>query len=440
MSLQDRQLGIGRLRLGAAIVSALAVLLMGALAAPASAYYAYVANGESASVSVIETKSGQAVGPPIQVGAYPSDIAITPDGRRAFVTVASGGVWAIDTATDQVARPAIPITGAPIQIAITPDGGTAYVANAFSANVSVLDLQLSQVLVDSPISVESEPEGIVISPDGKTAYILRGTAGRTGLTVFDIWTNRVVASIPLGIEPTDLAIAPDGRTVYVTEASLESSSNGVLRIDTETNEVVGRIPMAEPPSSGGPRAIAISPGGRWAYVLGPDSSVQVIDTDANEVVGSPIPVEAGVTDIAIAPDGQTAYLTNYFSNSVSVVDTRTNRVVGDQIPVGTAPSAIAIAEDLPSVRVGCPESGPDSCRLSIQAMTRRRKGRAQSTVTNAKLRSKRPRLVPLKPRRRFAGRIARAGRLLVKETVEIHGVRQTTYRRLKVFRSSHRKG
>jgi YVTN family beta-propeller protein len=187
------------------------------------------------------------------------------------------------------------------------------------------------------------------------------------------------------MNPVDFAITPDGKTLYVTGTTTDLSSSGVWRIDTETDKVVGPvIPVAYP------GRIAITPGGRLAYVTTPVSGVSVIDIRANEVTSSPI-------------------------------------------PVGTAPFSIAVAEDLPSVRIRCPKGESGGCGLSLQALTRRVRGRAQSTVTNAKLRSKRPRLVPLKPRHRFARRIARARTVLVKETFAVHGKRRIVYRRLKLI-------
>src|SRR6201999_3967046 len=78
----------------------------------------------------------------IEVELLPQDVAITPDGTRAYVTNLFGGISVIDTATNRV----IPVPGGnaieagltPMGIAITPDGKRAYVANLFGG-VSVID-------------------------------------------------------------------------------------------------------------------------------------------------------------------------------------------------------------------------------------------------------------------------------------------------------------
>jgi YVTN family beta-propeller protein len=405
-----------------ALLAVLAGLFLIAFASQADAYRAYVVNTESANVSVIDTETNKAVGL-IQVGQYPRGIAVAPDGRRVYVAAGVHGIWVID-AEANVARGPIELGEMPHYIAITPDGGTAYVTDVFSSDVSSVDLQLGSE-AEAPISLESEPGELAISPDGKTAYVVRPTAGKTGVTVVDIWRHRVLASIPLPMNPADIAIAPDGKTAYVTGRTSDLRLEGIWMIDTESNSVAQSV---IPVPAG---RIAIAPGGHFAYVTSPSQGVFVVDLNTNQVSGL-IPVP-DPTDVAITPDGHFAYVTSYFTNSAWAIDTRTNEVTGGPIPVGTAPFSIAIAEDLPSVRIRCPEGESGGCRLSLQALTRRVRGRAQSTVTNAKLRSKRPRLVPLKPRHRFARRIARARTVLVKETFAAHGKRRVVYRRLKLI-------
>ncbi|AKJ10800.1 hypothetical protein ABB07_12480, partial [Streptomyces incarnatus] len=47
---------------------------------------AYVTNYGDNSVSMIDTATNSIVGSPIPVGANPFDVAITPDGKHAYVT------------------------------------------------------------------------------------------------------------------------------------------------------------------------------------------------------------------------------------------------------------------------------------------------------------------------------------------------------------------
>ena len=76
-------------------------------------------------VSVIDTLTN-AVVDTITVGESPWGIAITPDGKRAYVANQSGTISVIDTSTNTVIDTIIDTDG-PFGVAITPDGTRAYV-------------------------------------------------------------------------------------------------------------------------------------------------------------------------------------------------------------------------------------------------------------------------------------------------------------------------
>jgi YVTN family beta-propeller protein len=114
-------------------------------------------------------------------------------------------------------------------------------------------------------------------------------------------------------------------------------------IATATNTVVATIPVGRDD----PNGIAVTPDGAHAYVTNViDSTVSVIATASNTVVGSPIPVgaltpsEAPAGTLAITPDGTAVYVPDDASNTVSVIATATNAVVAT-IPVGNLPLAVA---------------------------------------------------------------------------------------------------
>ena len=190
------------------------------------------------------------------------------------------------------------------------------------------------------------------------AYVVNNATDN--VSVINTQTNEVVGSpIGVGDNPNAIAIAPDGETAYVINEgyspSVEPPEPGsVSVIDTQTNEVVGSpITVGDRPC-----AIAIAPSGETAYVANKRSNtVSVIDTQTNEVVGSPIAVGADPSAIAITPNGKTAYVTNEGAESVSVIDTETNEVVGSPIQVRSTPDAIAITPNGRTAYVANSESG-----------------------------------------------------------------------------------
>ena len=92
-------------------------------------------------------------------------MAITADGKRAYVTdfLDGGGdtVSVITTATGAVSAP-ITVGKAPAGVAITPDGKHAYVANGGDGTVSVITTATGAV--SAPITVGKAPAGVAICP------------------------------------------------------------------------------------------------------------------------------------------------------------------------------------------------------------------------------------------------------------------------------------
>jgi YVTN family beta-propeller protein len=321
------------------LLLALSALALGLMAAPAlAAPKAYVLNYGTNAVGVIDTQTNQFVGPEIPVGSSPYSIAVTPDGKTAYVANDSGeSLNVIDLQTGQ-AGPALELGANLYVIAISPDGKTAYITTS-SGKVLVLDTQTNQVVGSIPIEGEaSSLWGVAFSPDGKTAYV--ANEENNTVAIIDTATRQVVgAPIPVGETPINIAITPDGNLAYVTN----EESNSVSVIDTTTRQVIGTIPVGE-----APWGISITPDGKKAYVANETGkSVSVIDTQTNQVVGSPIPVGEQPYETAITPDGKTLYVTNYggASENVSVIDTQTDTVKTTIPDTGGAPWQVVVAPD-----------------------------------------------------------------------------------------------
>ena len=97
----------------------------------------------------------------IRAGAVPYAVAVTPDGKTAYVTNYSDGtVIPISTATNTA--PPIRTGQGPSYIAITPYGKTAYVSNQGSGTVTPIDTATNTP--GTPIPVRPSPGPIAIAP------------------------------------------------------------------------------------------------------------------------------------------------------------------------------------------------------------------------------------------------------------------------------------
>ncbi|MGH6848500.1 MAG: YncE family protein, partial [Methylocella sp.] len=280
----------------------------------------------------------------VAVGVEPSDVAVTPDGKHAYVANPGdilGTVSVIDTASNTVVATVPMVVSI---IAITPDGKHAYVGNGFDSTVLVIDTGTNTV-VGSPIFTGdcvrgdegSCPDGIAITPDGKHAYVTNGFFS-TDVVVIDTATNMVVGPpIRVGLGPPAVAINPDGKHAYVTNPF----DDNVSVIDTAINKVVATVAVGVEPSF-----VAVTPDGKHAYVANDGNdpgTVSVIATASNTVVAT---VTSGNGALSIAPDGKHVYAAA--GSGVFVIATASNTVVAT-IPVPAGAVAAAIVPPPPGV-------------------------------------------------------------------------------------------
>jgi YVTN family beta-propeller protein len=222
----------------------------------------------------------------------------------AYVATTDGNVIPVDMTAGRAERP-IPADPKPGAIAITPDGRTAYVADAFTATVTPVDLATG--VTGAPISVADDGavSSIAISPSGATAYVsVVPEAQASGLVVpIALATGTVEPAIPVGPVPVAIAITPDGSTAYV----VNSGDGTVTPIDLTTEAAYPPLQVG-----GNPVAIGITPDGDTAYVMdGVDAGavipIALSPTGGRDVVGGAIATVSGVAQaIAISPDGRTA--------------------------------------------------------------------------------------------------------------------------------------
>jgi DNA-binding beta-propeller fold protein YncE len=148
---------------------------------------ALVTNTNSASVSVLVKTDGiwSAPKPPLRIrGLEPVAVAITPDGKNALVVnhclnvgCDSGcvnvlgyfnGTWSlVDTLTTNIGT-------YPVDIAITPDGQSALVASVLPAGVSVLVNRFGEWSAPNPpirSHIDEYPSAIAITPNGRMALV-----------------------------------------------------------------------------------------------------------------------------------------------------------------------------------------------------------------------------------------------------------------------------
>jgi YVTN family beta-propeller protein len=292
--------GIEGLLRRAGLLAAVAVTLAWvAIAAPAGASAApllWAVNSGKESVSTLEGVAGREVGLPIAVGKDPDSIAITPNGRRA---------WVVNDQSDSVT---VIETGTRIPIATIP--------------------------------LPANGERVAISPDGKTAYVT--VEGGSEVFEFSTESNEEVGTITTGSDTFAFAVSPSGEFAYVSVAE------DVQEINLRSGAKVG-LPLEVGAFS---RAISYSPDGSTVYVgAGPE-----LDVIKSGAVVKEIPLPSEARGIAVSPDGSRIYVTNKTTNNVTVIEAATNETVGAPIPVSGSPEEIAVTANGHTAYVGTGEA------------------------------------------------------------------------------------
>jgi YVTN family beta-propeller protein len=156
----------------------------------------------------------------------------------------------------------------------------AYVANRFDNTVSVIDTATKMVVATIPVG--NNPSGIAVSPDGKRVYV--ANSGSNNVSMIDT-TSCAVATVPVGNSSLAIAVTPDGTRAYVANSTMNIlRGNGIVSvIDTAGNTVMATIAGVGPLGRGGyATAVAVAPNGQYAYVTtaGNDvaSTVSVVDS------------------------------------------------------------------------------------------------------------------------------------------------------------------
>jgi YVTN family beta-propeller protein len=306
---------------------------------------AYVVNSGDGTVTPIDLATG-VTETPIPVGADPTSIAITPDGRTAYVTnygsscPGSCTVTPIDLSTDTAEQP-ITVDNGANSVAVTPDGAMAFDVDAASSTGNIYPIDVATNTAGTAIATNANPYAVAISPNGSTAYVSNPPVTSiepSEVLPVNVTNDSVGSPITVGGTNSDasgLAITPDGTTLYVADSGSES----IVPVDLSTQTAGSPISVGTDPV-----AVAVTPSGTTAFaVVAGSNSVVPIDT-ASETAGTPIQVGDSPSAAAVNPDGSTLYVTNSADDTVTPIDISTDEA-GTPIDVGADPTAIAISPD-----------------------------------------------------------------------------------------------
>ena len=225
----------------------------------------YVSGDGSSSVDVIDTSTDKVV-KTIEVGKTPNGVALTPDGRLLLVTVyGEDRIAFIDTSTKSVVGTvAVP---KPHTVAISPDGKFAYVTVQEPGHFGLARIDLAKRSVVRTLPLDKTPRDGEFGSDGKAFYFT--LAGVSSVQVLDPASDKIMAQIPTGVSPHFVG-HPRGMALGMT---VVQGPGELLLFDPMTNKPVRSIAVGKQP-----HWATASADGKTAYVTNEGSNdVTIVD-------------------------------------------------------------------------------------------------------------------------------------------------------------------
>jgi YVTN family beta-propeller protein len=315
---------------------------------------AYVVNGESSTISVINlatnsvTETIELMGTDNKMVMWPHHLSLYSifDMHRLVIGVPgmdlseghSGGmgnmkgqVLVLDGVKGKVLT-SIELPVSNHNAVYSPNGKEIWTSQ-MEMNGKVLVYDAQTYALKNTIAVGMEPAEVTFSADGLKAYVANG--GDNTVTVIDPVTKAIFTTIAVGADPVGAWIGQDGR-MYVDNEEGKSISV----VDVHTNTVVQTIGLGFMPGS-----VAHNAAKKELWVTDPENGkvhYWIWDGTANTWThGNAFNTGAGAHAVAFTSDGNIAYVTNQSAASVSVMDVSNHTKIKD-IAVGKKPNGIAI--------------------------------------------------------------------------------------------------
>ncbi|WP_126452720.1 YncE family protein [Sulfuriflexus mobilis] len=165
----------------------------------------------------------------IAVSGWTHHQAITPDGRYVISThPIRGNISVVDMQTSQVVK-TIKTGPAPNYTLVTRDGKKAFVSNSGNGTISEIDISSWKVM--RTLKSGPSPEHLTFSADEKTIYVTNPRAG--SVSAISVDSGDITKSYTIGKNVHGLDISDDGKKLFVTS----TKEDKLVAIDLSSGEL-----------------------------------------------------------------------------------------------------------------------------------------------------------------------------------------------------------
>jgi PQQ-dependent catabolism-associated beta-propeller protein len=292
-------------------------IVLAMVSASAAADTVLVSDEQAHVIHVLDGSTGKVTGR-IDVGRRPRGIGLSPDGRTLYVAAGDDDRIDVVDVASRRRTGSLPSGPDPERFAVSPDGRRLYVANERDSAVSFVDVA-SRTIVQT-VEVGGEPEGMAVSPDGRTVACTSEAASLVHL--IDTRTGQVTDNLLVGTRPRDAAFTHDGRWLLVT-----SEMRGTVAVfDASRHTLDHTIDFYRAPgASASAQAVglALAPEGQLAYVaLGRGNQAAEVDIRSGRIQRY-FAVGNRSWGIAVSVDGKRVYAAAGLSGDLTIIDRAT---------------------------------------------------------------------------------------------------------------------
>ncbi|MGD0868540.1 MAG: YncE family protein [Bryobacteraceae bacterium] len=282
---------------------------------------AYISNYGGATIAVVDLTAQKPLAP-IELGALRAPHGLVFAGGKLYFTAEGAKVvgrydpstqkidWVIGTGQNRTHM-----------VIVSKDLKTIFTSNVSSATISIVEQGPAQGA--GPGRGPGGP-GAPGAPDG------RGRGGPPPGGGAPDWN---VTNIPVGRGSEGFDLAPDGKELWVANAQDKTISI----IDVSSKKVVQTLP-----STGSANRLKITPDGKYVFVSDLSGNDLLVVDAATRQEHKRITLPASSEGLLMAPDGSHAYTTLNSRDAVAVIDLKTMTVAGE-VKTGRGPDGLAWA-------------------------------------------------------------------------------------------------
>ncbi len=246
-------------------------------------------------------------------------------------------MW-IDPRTDRIVR-RMEVGPEPNQLAVTPDGKIAYVPCSDGC-WDVVDVRAAKIL--KRIFTGGRPHNTLCSPDGKRMY-LAPMGDVKKVLIADTSTHEIAGDISFSNVVRPIALDAEGKRLFAEVDGLVGFEVADIAQRKMIHRIAAELPEPQRKVPSRSHGLGVRPDGKELW----ECDVEHGDVHVYDITGdrpkqiATVPIGTRLYWLTFSPDGKTCYIAARGGNGVAVVDTATKKVTA-RIAAGKEPKRLLV--------------------------------------------------------------------------------------------------